>query len=419
MSSFAHRSFVVIASLGFLLLGACQSAVRISVPADAPIGLPTVVGVPVARSPLGGAESQAWDARADANVATIAQFVAGVDDHGRVERSGALWMPMTVQKPERGRTYELTLSKSDKQAGVLHMKTIPNRATEIYAGDRLVLRYNHGPEDPNGVVGGSAVIGYVHPVTDLDGNAISDNSPPDHHHHRGIFWAWPRLRRGDESRGDWWTLNDVRYRFGRICQQDCGPVIATITTEGYWDYQTPSMKRPDRLVRELATIRVFAPTEDFQLIDFDIRLFGVGQGVSMAGQSNKNKGYGGFTFRFAPAKEVQITADGKAVPDDEDMYRTRWADYSAEFKDAPASGREGAAILTHPSHPGNPPGWCLRPYGILDPSYPGLDFVSLSPSKPLRFQYRVVIHRGDAEHAHIGELYRLYAASWSNVRQSL
>jgi hypothetical protein len=50
---------------------------------------------------------------------------------------------------------------------------------------------------------------------------------------------------------------------------------------------------------------------------------------------------------------------------------------------------------------------------VLNPSYPGLDFVALSPDRPLRLRYRIVVHRGTADAARLSDQYALYAADWS------
>jgi hypothetical protein len=293
----------------------------------------------------------------------------------------------------------------------VRLREIAGEATEFLEAGQAVARYNHGPGGGYERAPGVRVTNYVHPILGLDGEPITDCAPADHLHHRGLFWSWVRHRRNGQPRGDWWTLRDLFYRSERVTRREAGALLATVTAEGCWEYSGATGTPRDRIVREVATLRVFAATDSCRILEADLDLYGVGTGVEIAGQSDKDKGYGGFTLRFKRPASVRITADGKVLRNDGLMYRAAWADYSGLF--GGGDGWSGAAVFSSPSHPRHPPGWCLRHYGVLNPSYPGLDFVALSPDRPLRLRYRIVVHRGTADAARLSDQYALYAADWS------
>ncbi|MBN1490839.1 MAG: PmoA family protein [Phycisphaerae bacterium] len=415
MRRFSHIVPGGLLSLAVVVTTVHAEAIRIQIPQDAPLDLPTIIGVPYEIETSQAATAVAVDGLPRGHV--IAQFVPDLDMKGKPRARGTLWLPITVTAELRGKTLPLTCAAAtDEAKPVIVLRELEAQATQFIDGDRLLMQYNHGPKDLNGKIDPDAVLGFVHPITGLDGEVLSQHSPGDHLHHRGLFWAWVRYHRDGKNLGDWWTRKDIRYRFNRILHKQTGPLLTTLTAEGFLDRQTKTMETPERLVREVVTLRAFARTGDHQAIDIDIDLYAMVDDLTMAGQSALNKGYGGLTLRLPKPDDVRITADGKHVPKDADMYRAHWADYSGSFPKTETRGPSGAAIFTHPDHPDAPPGWCLRYYGPINPSYPGLEFVPLHQDKPLRLQYRLVLHRGDAGQARLVDLYALYATRWSGKR---
>ncbi len=91
-----------------------------------------------------------------------------------------------------------------------------------------------------------------------------------------------------------------------------------------------------------------------------------------------------------------------------------WVDYSAKVE----GNHVGVAIFDHPENLRHPTTWHARAYGLVAANPFGMhhfegkekgagDF-KLAKGESVRFQYRIVLHSGDAEAAKIGELYDNY-----------
>jgi hypothetical protein len=171
----------------------------------------------------------------------------------------------------------------------------------------------------------------------------------------------------------------------------------------------------ERFIREDLVCRVFQPTATGRAIDVEIMLTALEEGVRIGGTTAAKKGYGGLTFRNAPADYVMLEADGEFLPADAICHRARWADWSGMYKGPdgqPGTDRSGAAVLVHPSHPNSSPEWLLRHYGILNVSFPGLDMLEIPTDEPLRLRYRLWVHRGNARQGRVDAQYRTYSADW-------
>ncbi len=83
-----------------------------------------------------------------------------------------------------------------------------------------------------------------------------------------------------------------------------------------------------------------------------------------------------------------------------------WADYSALFVDAKTTA--GIAAFIHKDNPGFPNTWLLREYGYIGPTWPGIEWETLEPGRPLRLRYRVYVHRGDVKAGRVAEAYERY-----------
>jgi len=258
-------------------------------------------------------------------------------------------------------------------------------------GTKPVLTYNYGMILKEGVPEDRRRSCYIHPLYGLDGEILTDDFPADHLHHRGLCWVWPRVIVG-EKEYDLWDLRGVEQRFEQWLGEKVTAERAEFGVASGW------YVGDEKIVDERVRVRVFRASEKGRAIDVSLTLEAVKDPVTISG-SPPVKGYGGFSFRFAPREETVITMpDGREV-EDSDLKRYSWADLSAKF--GGRSNVSGVAIFDDPRNPGSPNGWTLRHYGFLGVAFPGLKLYTLKPGEPLTLRYRIWVHRGDAKEGEV------------------
>jgi hypothetical protein len=268
----------------------------------------------------------------------------------------------------------------------------------LWEDDRPVLVYNQGVVLREGVPADRARSSYVHPLYGLDGEVLTDDFPADHHHHRGLFWAWPHVR-VDGKAYDLWMLRGIRHGFVRWLARESGADTAVLAVENGWYVGN------DKVMEEQVRLTVHRSEGDQRAIDLDCTWVPVGRPVTLAGAEGKS--YGGLTLRFAPGTNTVITtALGNST---NDLYMTRlpWADLSLRL--AGRSGASGAAVFIAPDHPDFPPTWLTRHYGVLCLGWPGVDGQTFPAGVPIRCRYRVLVHRGGPSQQQLADAFERYA----------
>ncbi|MBI3464369.1 MAG: PmoA family protein [Planctomycetes bacterium] len=264
-------------------------------------------------------------------------------------------------------------------------------------GDRPVLVFNHGVQEKSGVPEDRARACYVHPLYGLDGEVLTDDFPPDHYHHRGLFWAWPHVKVGEQEY-DPWMLRGIRHQFVRWIEQTANPAAAVLAVEDGW------YVGDRRLVREQVRLCVQPATNTGRVADIELQLVAEGAPVTLWGAEDKS--YGGLSLRFAPRRDTVITTSDGRQPADLNLARLAWADLTASFGNSPA--RSGIAMFVDRDHPGFPPTWITRHYGFLGIGWPGTESAVLQPGAPVTFRYRLWIHRGEPGATHLEHTYDSY-----------
>ncbi len=273
----------------------------------------------------------------------------------------------------------------------------------VTEGARPILFYQSAPRSLDGQY---TRAGYVHPLYGLDGRMLTDDFPEDHLHHRGIFWAWHQLWVGDERAGDPWLTKDFLTEVENVRVLD-GPLFSVLEASARW---TSPLQKDDTgelvpLVRERVRIQVFRSTPDSQVIDFQIRLRALVDGIRIGGSENP-RGYSGFTVRVQASSDGHIHDLSGIQKEDRVGESSPWADYSGSF--GLGGMISGVGMLTHPSYPEFPPRWLLRHYGMQNVAFPGRHPVDLPRGQPLDLRHRLVIHRGGFEEAEIAQHQKIY-----------
>jgi len=287
----------------------------------------------------------------------------------------------------------------EESVGAFRFEKEDGKHLHLFEGDKRVLTYNYGMVLKEGVPEQWRRSCYIHPVYGLDGEVLTDDFPEDHLHHRGLCWVWPRVIVG-EKEYDLWALQGIAQRFERWGEEHLCAKCAGFSAEAGW------YVGGNKVVSEKVCVQVFSATEKGRAIGVAFVLEAIREPVTISGREPV-KGYGGFSFRFAPREETVLTTPSGREAGDSDLNRHPWADLSAKF-----GGREtfsGVAIFDHNENPGFPSGWTLRQYGFLGVAWPGLELYTLRPGEPLTLRYLVYVHRGKADEGGVAGAYAVYA----------
>ena len=269
---------------------------------------------------------------------------------------------------------------------------------------RPVLFYQLAPKSLDGEYERS---NYIHPLYGLDGEILTEDFPDDHYHHRGVFWTWHQVLIGDVRAGDPWLARRFSWQL-----QDVGPLPAGNGIRAVHRWFSPDFAEGrEPILEETAEVSVYPEESGVRLVDFDIRLAALQDGLRLGG-SEDDKGYGGFSLRVKMLDDLRFTSVAGAIrPTRLALDAGDWVDFSGSFE--PESGAtSGVAILVHPTAAGYPQKWVLRESAtpsMQNPVWPGPAAVAVQRGQDVRLRYRLVIHRGDASQVDLDGLASAYA----------
>ena len=237
---------------------------------------------------------------------------------------------------------------------------------------------------------------YFHPVCLPDGTEITALSPPDHKHHRSLWFAWNKL-----NGVDYWSepagvtepvsvAAQPRRNFSaRIVMKIAyhpragGPAVLTET-------RTLEISRPDSTGR--------------YLIDWRGEFTAGAEPVHMKG-GTAGGGYAGLSVRIARNTRDWVLIDSEGRKDiaegefakNTHGQRAHWMDFTLTGTDTGTTG--GIAILEHPSSFRHPAQWHnllnpKQPFGYFSPAPLWSEPYDLGAGGKLNVFYRVVVHPG-------------------------
>lgn len=290
---------------------------------------------------------------------------------------------------------------------------VNEQSLSLWEGDKPVLVYNHGLISRPDVAGARPRACYFHPVYGLDGEVITDDFPKDHLYHRGMYWAWPHIKIGDQAFDLWSARGELRQLFGRWLMKEADSSSGRLGIENGW------FAGDKQLVREEVRIVVHPVAGDSRAMDLELTWTSLEQPITLWGAEGKS--YGGFNFRFGPRTKTVITApETSALPgdavatagrvsDDLLVARLPWVDFVGDFRGA--KDVSGAAIFVHPQHRDYPPSWMARHYGLVSVGWPGVEAQTFPAGQPITLRYRIWIHRGAPAAAEIQKAYDAYTGA--------
>ena len=245
---------------------------------------------------------------------------------------------------------------------------------------------------PKSLTGEYICNNYIHPLYNLNGDTLTEEFPPDHPYHRGVFWTWHQLYIDTVSIGDGWINSGISQSVVKILTAKKNDA-AIIDLEVNWFSDSLHEEKP--FMSEQTSIVVYPSGTNKRIIDFTIKLNALVDKLEIGG-SDDPKGYGGFCLRLdIPDNMVFTSESGPVVPQELQITAGRWMDFSGSFG---TTGKpNGIAILCNPGNPAFPSPWILRQKSSMQNAvYPGRERVKLNIGSPLILRYRLVIHNGDA-----------------------
>lgn len=272
----------------------------------------------------------------------------------------------------------------------------------LFEDGRPVLVFNHGHVQPPGK--GTPRSGYLHPLFGLDGDQLTEDFPPKHLHHRGVYFGWPRMR-VEGRKVDSWHLRGLLPDFENVDVLEANDRIAAFEASNIWrlDGKTAAL-------REQLRFTVHASDETGQAIDVHATFTNLTAGPVILNGS-PNYAFGGINVRLNGARSDAVFATARGlIAESTDFIDppSPWADQSS--RPAAEKPHSGVAIFQHPGNPDYPSRyWTVRPYGFLGAVWPGERDHAIAPGESVDLRYRLFVHRGTAEEAKVAERFETYA----------
>lgn len=272
----------------------------------------------------------------------------------------------------------------------------------VLENNRPVLVYE---KMPRSLTGQYVCTNYIHPLFDLNGDILTEEFPPDHPYHRGVFWAWHQLYAGNIRLGDGWVNDSISQEVTEVTVEK-GIENVCIKPVVLWHSTVLAEGKP--FMEEKTTITVHRLAHHIRKIDFEIKLNALVPDLQIGGSADE-KGYGGFCTRIRLPDSLVFTSENKPVtPTELQVKAGPWMDFSGRF--GTDNKISGLAILCYPGLEPQPEPWILRQKGSMQNAvYPGTERIDVPLNKPLVLRYRIIIHDGAAGSLKLDRLMHEYA----------
>ncbi len=348
------------------------------------------------------------------------------DTIGQTDQEGNLWWWNEATKAGKDQEWSLNdLGNADKRPRV-EIEKAGSDAITIDIDNKPFTTLNFKATEPRvylyplvGPTGVSVTRDYIMRDVAIE----KDNKRQDHPHHRSMWTAYGdvRVKDFDKPGYDFWAEPKdkplPRQALKQVVRTASGPVFGQI--EAIIEWQTPDGQR---LFSENRTYTFFAGDKDARMIDVR-NVFHFNDMDVKFGQTKEG---GILSLRLA------VTMDEKGVKTPSELHGrmvnsrdgkgmaecwskpAEWCDYVG-----PLEGQQvGVAVFDHPANFRHPTTWHIRDYGLYtaNPFMPADKDKTKDNSQTWKkgdsteFCYRVVLHKGDTQAAHIADQWKLYSA---------
>jgi hypothetical protein len=343
-------------------------------------------------------------------------------------------LPLTVDDSGQGVFVLPALAKGKKASYQLRAAAPgkdppPKPAVEVVREDqdnlwvsvagRRVVRYQAQGVAPRAGIDAAYVRGgYLHPVMTPSGLTVTDQYPPDHKHHYGIWTAWTHTEYEGRT-PDFWNLGQKKARKDHVA------LVATWSGDAAGGFSaklssTDLLATPPKQVLDerwrVAVYRTHAGEAPPPYFLFDLEATDTLVGSSPLVMPEYR--YGGLGVRghadwVGPDNARYLTSEGKDRTNGEGTT-ARWFHIGGKIPGGAATpGVPTLAGIATLDHPGNfrapqpiriPP---KEPYYVVSPCKAGK--FSIEPGKPYLSRYRFVIAEGAPDRALLDRLWNDYA----------
>ena len=234
--------------------------------------------------------------------------------------------------------------------------------------------------------------GYIHPIYSLSGKAITDDFPPNHIHHHGVWFSWS-LAEFDGRATDFWNMGDAKghVEFVGLGDNWSGPAHGGFNAKHRYVDLTGGT--PKAALNEDWQVRVLNRFPDQKFWVFDLSCTQKCASTTVKFPENR---YGGIGLRGNWAWNGKdavsfLTSEGVSDRVKAHTMRARWCDMHGVI-DGQAVG---IAVMGHPNNFRAP-----EPMRV-HPTEPFFNFApqqagnfELKPGETYVARYRFVIHEG-------------------------
>lgn len=138
---------------------------------------------------------------------------------------------------------------------------------------------------------------YFHPISTPKG-VLTELFPPDHVHHRGLFWAWRQLLIDGKPVANSWLMTGMKFRSMGVTRSYDG---TRLEAAGRWRVGG----------RDVLEERLSARVAGNVLI-LDLGLTPMVPGLSLGGSADE-KGYGGLSLRLVHSDALRFESGGRVL----------------------------------------------------------------------------------------------------------
>lgn len=251
---------------------------------------------------------------------------------------------------------------------------------------------------------------YIHPLWGLNGGQLTLDFPEDHPHHRGVFWAWRRIRVGGKYAGDAWVCTDFTWDVKNVEVKNAGDSILTLRVQVLWlsSRIADDKGNPVPFVAEDLAVHVHKRKLHYRIIDISIGLKALKNDVEIAGYDNESE-LSGFSIRMkTPEDLVFLSTEGRLKPRWPAMKAGPWVDISGSLE--PGGKRSGVTIMTSKYNPPPENTWNLRQENSMqNVVFPGKTLYLIPMDRQILLRYRLVIHDDHWDVKKIDPLYESFS----------